>query len=114
MSPPMIPPTTRIKPSSRGVVRRLGLRVQLMLGLGTGIALIVLFAALTNIVSSELASELRNIQGVHIPMEASTLKAMENMDEMRIDEKDFTLSWRELGYTETRSRYLGLVRTRSP
>jgi signal transduction histidine kinase/CheY-like chemotaxis protein/HPt (histidine-containing phosphotransfer) domain-containing protein len=88
-----------------------GLRAQLVLGLGTGIALIALLAAISNLASSELASELRNIQDVHIPMEAATLKAHENMDEARGYEKDFMLSWRELGYPEARSRYLGLVRS---
>lgn len=96
---------------SRGVVRRLGLRAQLMLGLGTGMALISLLAVMINLASSELASELRNIQDVHIPMETATLKVHEKMDEARSYEKDFMLSLRKLGYQEARSRYLSLVRT---
>jgi len=106
----MIPSTARIEPSPRGMVRRLGLRAQLMLGLGTGIALLVLLAAMANILSSELASQLRNIQDVHIPMDAAILNIDEGMDEARGYEKDFILSWQELSYPAARSRYLGLVR----
>ncbi|MDO8466130.1 MAG: ATP-binding protein [Gallionella sp.] len=107
----MIPSTTRIEPSPRGKVRRLGLRALLGLGLCTGLALIVLLAVMINLATSELAAQLRNIQDVHIPMEAATLKAQKNMDEARIYEKDFMLSWRELDYLEARSRHLSLVHT---
>ena len=96
----------------RGMVHRLGLRAQLMFGLGTGITLISLLIVIAIFTSSELASELRNIQDVHIPMEAATLRAKENMTGARRYEKDFMLSWRELGYLEARSRYLSLVRTK--
>lgn len=105
----MVSSPTRIEPAPRGVLRRLGLRTQLRLGLGTGIALIVLPSALIVLASWQIASGLRHIQNTHLPLTDATLHAKEDMTEARRYEKDFLLAWRELGYDEARARYLSLV-----
>lgn len=89
--------------------RELKLRARLLLGLLAGLLLISVLTLLFYSVAGQLARDLRQIENQHLTYTTSALKANEDMTAARRYEKDFLLSWRELGYAQARARYQSLV-----